>query len=153
MTSQRKLPESLFHYLTESPFRDAIGLLEIWITLHRLELVDATNVDMPNVPVCHLVVPVNGRVHPLLTLQPPPNHPDLPFHRIKAEEWSPYHALDARIQVLAALNAVVVPSERKPDLYADRFFRIPWLYFASAERFGLITGELDEMIARVRQGG
>jgi len=150
MVPHRKLPDALTYYLTESSHSGAPALLEAWIASQGLELTETTNVAFPNVPAFQLAVPSPAGLYPLLTLQPPPNHPDVPLHRMKAMTWGPLQSPESREQLLKELNAAVAAGERKPGPYADRFFRIPWRYFASGATFERITRVLDQVIAQVR---
>jgi len=152
MLQHRKLPDALIYYLTEASHAGAPALLEAWIASQGLELTETTNVALPNVPAFQLAVPTPAGPYPLLTLQPPPNHPDVPLHHMKVMTWGPLQTPESRAQLLEDLNAEVAAGERKPKLYADRFFRIPWRYFASPETFERITRVLDQVIARVRTG-
>jgi hypothetical protein len=150
MVQHHRLPDALTYYLTESSHAGAPALLEAWIASQGLELTETTNVSFPNVPAFQLGVPTPAGLYPLLTLQPPPNHPDVPLHRMKAMTWGPLQAPESREQLLKNLNAEVAAGERKPGPYADRFFRIPWRYFASPGTFERITRVLDQVIAQVR---
>lgn len=153
MTAHRLLPHPLVFHLSESPFREAIELLETWMELRGLELLDATTPAIPGLPVFYVMVPVPDRVHPLLSLQPPPNNPAVPLHRMKVDGSSPYQAPESRLELVTALNSVMAPSERKSGDYADRAYRIPWRYFATPSGFAGVTAVLDSMIARIRRAG
>jgi len=150
MVPHHRLPDALTYYLTESSHAGAPALLEAWIASQGLELTETTNVAFPNIPAFQVAVPTPAGLYPLLTLQPPPNHPDVPLHRMKAMTWGPLQTPESRAELLKDLNAEVAAGERKSELYVDRFFRVPWRYFASPETFERITRVLDQVIAQVR---
>jgi hypothetical protein len=140
------LPDAIVKPVTALGHGAAIAHLEDWIAFHGLEIYQT---DAEEIPTFQVVVP--GRpVHPLLTLQPPPNNPDIPFQKMRVMARSPLSNAGPRLFILQALNAVLPESEQKPEGHKDRFFKLKWAILADPSQFAAVRGVMDKIIQKIR---
>lgn len=121
--------------------------LAAWVRQQRLQIVPTT---APRVPTYQIVVPVRP-AHPLLTIQPPPNNPDVPTQKMRAFKRGPYSNPGPRRALVDALNAGLPDADRKGPEACEKMFKIRWALLADSQYFDHIRGVLDRVIHRVRQ--
>jgi hypothetical protein len=121
--------------------------LSDWIQAQGLEVIDT---GAPTIPTFQVIIPVTP-AHPLLTLQPPPNNPDVPTQKMRGAKRSPYANAGARKKLVDSLNAGLPDSEQKGAEARDKMFKIRWQVLADPAVFEHMQRVLDEVIAKIRR--
>jgi hypothetical protein len=142
------LPDDLVAPLRAAGLSDAIAHLDTW--LHELDLY-LQPVSTNTLPTFQVLIRTGRRSHPLLTLYPPPNNPDVPFQKMKGLAGSPYANGGPRQAVVEQLNSQLPEQDIKPLSSRDRFYKIHWHHFADPVTFSRLRAILDRVISRVRE--
>jgi hypothetical protein len=140
------MPVEITAPVTAAGHGPAIANLENWIQQQRLEIHPTTAAEIPTFQV---IIP-GPPAHPILSLQPSPHNPDLPFQKMKGLSRSPFSNGGQRLFILQALNSVVPVDDQKPESYKDTFYKLRWELLADASQFATIGEILNRIVKRVR---
>lgn len=125
----------------------AASNIEAWLHAQRLVLV---RTNAPIIETYQVLIPVRP-AHPLLTLQPPPNNPDVPTQKMWALKRSPYSNSGPRQALVDALNRGLPERDQKGAEARERTFKLRWALFAEPATFAHIQAVLNDVITRVRK--
>jgi hypothetical protein len=144
------LPTELATSLTTPELALAGARLGNWIQQQGL-LLDRT--DAPDIPSFQVYLRLGRVAHPLLSLQPHPHNPDIPFQKFRAMSRSPLRNGGARRTWVEKLNALLPEAERKDvPKAAEKMFKLRWPLFADPQLGPSLIGYLEALASRIRQG-
>jgi hypothetical protein len=141
------LPAEIVSSLEAAGLAVAGENLAAWVREQGLPIVRTT---APKVPTFQIVIPVRP-AHPLLTIQPLPNNPDVPTQKMRAVKRSPYSNLGPRKALIDELNSGLPDADKKEPQVGEKMFKIRWVLLAESRYFGHVRGVLDRVIQRVRE--
>lgn len=104
------LPDELQSSLTTVELSHAGDVIAVWIPQQGLR-VEQTEAD--SIPSFQVYIPIGKVAHPILSLQPHPHNPDIPFQKFRAMPRNPLKNVGARRAWVEKLNGLLPASEQK----------------------------------------
>lgn len=125
--------------------------IEAWARRHSLT---CSQSGVEKVPTFQLGVPLGSRTHPILTLQPRPNNPDIPFQKMDKLSGSAFKNLGERMWAVARLNDALPETDHPdPGSAARKMYKIKWERFSDPQFGAGLFAALDLLLERIRRGG
>ncbi|MGE0441433.1 MAG: hypothetical protein AB7S39_13180 [Gemmatimonadales bacterium] len=141
-------PPELAGALREAGLADAGAVIREFIESNRLICAPT---DAPVIASYQVALRLGKRVHPVISLQPPPNNPDIPFQKMRGLSWSEFGNKGSRRWIVDKLNSVVPEDDRKSYDVAEKMYKIRWSLFSEEGSGPALIEVLQLFVDRVRQ--